>query len=322
VTFNVCPYPVTNNAKRRSLCFTTFSSWLLSSPSSKILIHMPPEIFDPHRELLPLLETLFGPNRLLFSRLLDTDEKGIPYIDDFFHQGFDLSASDLVCWINGDIIIPKGWFPRIRFVYERFSRVNSQFAVLCRRCDFNATLDTFYNSVLEWVSSGTTVPLTNYSFEYRADEDCFAPGFDPRAWPPNFDALAATRALHTTWGMDCFVISKNAVDLNFDDMPPFHMGRYRWDPWIAGWLGAQVPVVTLGDDFCTYHVDHTPTLRDVSRPKVRENIEMAARCFRYLASNEDSRFYFSGRHFHEQGVARGEPIPDSIPKGNAPPGDK
>jgi hypothetical protein len=165
---------------------------------------MPPHIFDPDLQLLPVLERLFGLNRLIFGRLIDTDEKGIPYIDDWFQQGIDLSDSDLVVWINGDIIIPNGWFPRVRYVYDRFSKLNRQFAILCRRCDFNislSNLSNFFNSVSQI-------------------------GIDPNVqWPPDFDAIAANRVLHTTWGMDIFVISMNVMELNFDEMPPFHMGR-------------------------------------------------------------------------------------------------
>jgi hypothetical protein len=288
---------------------------------------MPPHIFDPERQLLPLLERLFGHDRLLFGRLLDTDEKGIPYIDDWFQQGIELSERSLVVWINGDIIIPKGWFPRVKFVYDRFSGIDRQFAVLSRRCDFNVSLENlsnFFDRVSELAADHSVEsPLTDYSFlkshYFDSNEDTFGSVFNAAKWPPDFDALAGTRALHTTWGMDTFVISTNVMELNFDEMPPFHMGRYRWDPWIAGWLGAQIPVTTLGDDFCTYHIDHTPTIRDVSRPKVRENIEYGARCNRFLASNEDSEFYFEGRGFFERkGRLVLEKIPDSIPKGNAP----
>jgi diadenosine tetraphosphatase ApaH/serine/threonine PP2A family protein phosphatase len=97
--------------------------------------------------------------------------------------------------------------------------------------------------------------------------------------------------------------------------------RFIWEDkdGILRLLGIQIPVVSLGDDFCSYHIDHTPTIRDVSRPKVRENIEYGARCGRYLASNEDSRFYFKGRYFFDkEGEGMDERIPESIPKGNAP----
>jgi hypothetical protein len=117
--------------------------------------------------------------------------------------------------------------------------------------------------------------------------------------------------------MDTIVVSRNVMELNFDDMPPFHMGRYRWDPWVAGWLRAHVPVVALGDDFCAYHINHTPTLRDVSRPKVRENIEYAVRAGGYLGSNNHTQFVFAGREFVERGAA-GSPLPKWIPKANAP----
>jgi hypothetical protein len=49
-----------------------------------------------------------------------------------------------------------------------------------------------------------------------------------------------------TWGMNTFVISMNMMELKFDDIRPVHVGRYGWDSWIAGWLGVQLPVATLG----------------------------------------------------------------------------
>jgi hypothetical protein len=285
---------------------------------------MPPSIFDPDRELLGILEDLFGPNRIIFGPLLDTDEKGIPYIDDWYLQGLDLSDTDLVCWINADIIVPKGWLPRVDFVYSRFSRRKSQFAVISRRCDFNLTLDflsDFFNGIRSLVDTNPDRrPLTNYSSlktEYDEAEDVFAPLKTLNEWPPNYDSIAATRALHTIWGMDTFLVSKRFLQINFDEIPPFHMGRYRWDPWITGWMGAHLPVVTLGEDFCNYHIDHVPTIRDVNRPKVRENIEYGARHHRYLASNGDSAWFFHGRFLHDQ-MGGKEKIWDWIPKANAP----
>jgi hypothetical protein len=115
--------------------------------------------------------------------------------------------------------------------------------------------------------------------------------------------------------MDTFVVSKNVIDLNFDEMPPFHMGRYRRDLWIAGWFGSQIPVVTLSDDFCTYHIDHTPTLRDVSRP---ERIFSTLREIGDIWHRTKTLSFSLGEFFFEKGKEKGETIPNTIPKGNAP----
>lgn len=81
-----------------------------------------------------------------------------------------------------------------------------------------------------------------------------------------------------------------------------------------------MPLVTLGDDFCTYHINHVPTIRDTKRPKVKENLEYAARNGGYLASNGDAPYTFSGRKFCKINEQSWE-LPKYVPKGNAPPGE-
>jgi hypothetical protein len=309
VTFSTCPYPIGDSPKRKIQYFFSMSSWLLTSPYAKILIHMPQHIFDPGSVLVPLLTSLFGENRLIFGPLLQTDEKGIPYIDDWFLQGMDLSDTDLVCLMNTDIILPKGWMPRIDFLRQKFQAQNRQFAAISRRCDF--FLDESF--ALDFMQSIEKHPvLTDYSFLNNLNVDPVG------KWPINFDKVAENRTLHTPWGMDVFLISKSPMELNFDEIPPFHMGRYRWDTWIVGWLRAHVPLATMGDEFCNYHMNHVPTDRSVSKPKVKENLEYAARANLYLGSNDAAEYRFSGRRLvRENGES--EDIPDSIPTGNAPP---
>ncbi|OHT16077.1 hypothetical protein TRFO_42080 [Tritrichomonas foetus] len=317
LTFCICPYPV-DTEDRRDRYFITFTSWLSTSPSSKILILMPSFIFDPNNLLLPSLKDIFGSDRILFGPVLETDEDGIPFIDDWFIQGLDHSSTELICWINADIITPKGWFPRIQFLYKYFHSRNQQFGVISRRCDFNVTKEdtSFFFS---HYSSGFSNFGKNHTQKlfYDKNENVFPNKSDFSEWPPNYDYFARFRAIHSIWGIDFFLLSRNSVSLNFDEIPPFHMGRYRWDPWITGWLNNNVQLTTLGNDFCTYHINHVPTIRNSKRPKVKENLEMAARNGKFLASNGEANFHFEERAFYRGNIKICD-IPNYIPKENAP----
>jgi hypothetical protein len=143
---------------------------------------------------------------------------------------------------------------------------------------------------------------------------------DPSSWPPDFDAIAANRTTHTTWGIDFFLVSREPMQINFDEIPPFHMGKYRWDPWITGWLRAFMPLVTLGDDFCTYHFSHVPKNRQMDDIKVKENFEIARRTGNYNVPNGLASFSLRGRYlFQKHNPTPLAQIPDSVPPGNAPP---
>jgi len=253
---------------------------------------MPRAEFDPDLMILPLLESMFGRSRIIFCSSIDVDENHRPYIDDWFIKGLDSAKTDLVCWINSDIITPRGWFPRIEYLYDYFHRQDQQIAVISRRCDFpfsETQAQTVWDEVSKTLQS------------------------------PDFDKLAENRSTHSTWGIDFFLISREPMQINFDDIPPFHMGKYRWDPWITGWLRNHMPLITLGDDFCTYHMNHIPKDRQMEDVKVKENFEAARRAGGYKVPNGLASFYLLGRNLFEKN--RAEPldvIPHWIPEANAP----
>jgi hypothetical protein len=98
------------------------------------------------------------------------------------------------------------------------------------------------------------------------------------------------------------------------------MGKYRWDPWITGWLRAHIPLITLGDDFCTYHLNHVPKYRMMDDIKVKENFEMARRTGNYNVPNGLASCALRGRYLFKKNVKGPlDRIPDWIPEGNAPP---
>lgn len=299
LTIVALPYPV-RSEKLRNKYFLTFCSWLLTSPRTKIQIMMPPYEFDPDGMILPTLESLFGKNRIVFAPSIDTDEDGVPFIDEWFIKGIDSADSDLVCWINSDIIIPAGWFPRIEYLYHYFHTRDQQIAVISRRCDF-------------WYSPEDAENVYEKIKAYANDNSL------KNIWPPDFDKISESRDLHSTWGIDFFLVSKDPMQINFDDIPPFHMGKYRWDPWITGWLRKHMPLITLGDDFCTYHMNHVPKERSPSDVKCKENFEHARRHGGYNVPNGLASYYLRGRKlFQKNNPVALDRIPDWIPKSNAP----
>lgn len=320
--FCICPYPINDDRNRRDRYFVSFSSWLLTSPKTKILIMMSPLEFDPNNLLIPSLESIFGHGCILFtSKTIEGDEDNVPFIDEWFVNGIDYAmeaGASLVCWINADIITPKGWFPRIKFLYDHFSHKNSnkgiQFSAISRRCDFEVSdddLSYFYEFFSTASKSSSSEKVWPNEYYYDPNENTF-PSFNEtfsHKWPPNYDAFATKRNRHSQWGIDFFLFSLHHIKnkknrqnflsmfdqimrINVDEIPQFHMGRYRWDPWLTGWALEKAPLVTLGDSFCTYHINHKPTNRNPRSPKVKENLEMGARNNRYLASNKDATFRF------------------------------
>jgi hypothetical protein len=255
---------------------------------------MPSSEFDPNLTLLPALRKAIGSDRIDFGPPIEIDEDGVPYIDDWFIKGLDYAVTDLVCWINSDIVLPRGWFPRVEYLHSYFHRQDRQMAVISRRCDFEFS-DDDASKVYGRYGTG-------------------------KEWPPDFDRIAEGRVLHSTWGIDFFLISKEPMQINFDDIPSFHMGRYRWDPWITGWLRNHMPLITLGDDFCTYHMNHIPKDRQMDDIKVKENFEAARRNGGYKVPNGLASFHLRGRELFEKHEASPlDRIPKTIPEPNSPP---
>ena len=303
ITFVCVPYPVTNDKKQKTkdlkhaniieLYLMTMSSWLSTSNQSKLFILIPKSEFDHDNIIVPILESRFGENRIFFTpenERIECDENGVPFIGDWFIKGFDYvyknNLSSLICFINSDIITPPGWFERCKFIYNHFKDKEKQMCIVSRRCDF----DYYYN---------------------RNDNNNYT-------WPIDYNAISKDRTTHSPWGVDFFLISMNPMMLNIDEIPPFHMGKYRWDPWVTGWLNSNIELTSLGDSFCTYHVNHPPKPRNMEDVKVKENFELAARNGKYNCGNAQAKYKLKGRDLYQGETfitsIKGEIPPDNFPQ--------
>ena len=305
ITFISIPYPVTQDAKKKhksvrrqnivELYLLTMSSWLSTTKNSKILFLIPQKEFDKDNLIVPFLEEKFGPNRLLFipdDDRVEGDEDDVPFIDDWFVKGFDYvtkhNLSDMICFINSDIITPNGWYERSKQIFYFFKHIRQrQMAIISRRCDFD------YKFTFDSINATNLLQTVDY------------------------DEISKEKRTHSPWGVDFYLISMDPMEINIDEIPPFHMGKYRWDPWVTGWLNSNIELVSMGDSFCTYHVNHPPKPRNMEDPKVKENFEIAARNGRFNAGNHQAKYKLSGKTLFKGN----EPIfslPQNIPPDNSP----
>ncbi|OHT16505.1 hypothetical protein TRFO_41775 [Tritrichomonas foetus] len=304
VTFISCPFPVTT-ASRLSLYQLTMSSWL-RTPNSKIMITLKREEFDPLGFFTNQLEEKYGQNSLIFTDSIESDENGIPYIDDWFVKGMDKSTTDLVCWINSDIVIPDGWYDRIRFLHSFFFSKRKQFGAISRRCDFNYRINNSSNYNMYNVLMNDYLTKNHSKINKSNELDGMTVDYEHLkeniskienklrslkfSFDDDYDEIAKDRKRHSKWGVDFFLISKKPMQLNIDEIPNFRMGRYRWDPWTTAWLNQNILLVSLGNNFCTYHVNHKPTDRRADDPLNKENFEIAGRNGKLSAGNHHAKY--------------------------------
>jgi hypothetical protein len=233
ITFSVPPL----NSPGNDLTLLTFSNWLGICPDSKILLFESPASFGGLPDWIRD-RTIFGPQ-------LETDEVGLPYVDDFIHKSFALADTDLLCLIDFHVFLPDDFIRSLSFLGEFYLQSGEQFGALGRRCLIEtATLNVSLRTLADNFQKKRS--LTSVSFANNAP-----------------------------YSNDFIVISTNARDINLDDIPPFHLGTYHWDAWIAGWLATQIPVVALPGVCGSFHLIHDPGR--VPLCKITDNSELVDR---------------------------------------------
>lgn len=239
VTFVVAPY--CSDTEFGKFAKTSITSWLSQSENTKALIF---ENTKPSSDdMLNIMEMLNFSSRVVIGPKLDTDETNVPYIDDLFMKAFETSSTDMLCFINQDVILSKDFYSKVNSLYAYFSQINRQFAVIGKRCsiklkDKETSLEKLH---AEFVGESSLQDLPAY--------------------------------LNDEFSNDFILISKNRMEIDLDDIPAFYVGMQYWDTWLVGWLKEHIPVVVLGENCGSYHVFHRRDDRDMES-KMWENFKL------------------------------------------------
>jgi hypothetical protein len=198
-------------------------------------------------------------DRVQFGPPLESDEVGIPYVDDFVQKSFDLATTDFVCLIMQDTVLAQGFTWKVRFLNEYFEQTDRQFGVVGRRC---AALDSPRKLVrikpsLDWVSAAANEEFSN----------------------------------------DFIFLTKRNNVLDFSEIPPFHVGMHAWDIWFVAKLSEWIPMVSLGGDCGSIHLKHKP--EPMLLAKVQENYEMAGAVNGESGLARGMKFRIEGRELLE-----------------------
>jgi hypothetical protein len=146
---------------------------------------------------------------------------GAPLLDDFIKRGESVARHELICLVNGDIIIADDILRVVKAVKKRFS---NKFLLTTRRYDTIIT-ELINDNLHEKIKSIRDQIITTYS------------GRKPK-------------------GTDLFVFGKGL----FDDIPPFAIGRLVWSRWlIYKGLSLGIPVIDATDVLTVIHQQHSYT---------------------------------------------------------------
>jgi hypothetical protein len=210
---------------------TTLPNWFQTFPNSSLII------FNGRKTDLEEITRAIRrySDRIRFGPPLETDELGIPYVDDFIQKSIDLSTTDFLCLIMQDAVLSHNFSWTINFLNEYFARKKQQFGVIGRRCvafDSPKKLAKL-NPSLDWISAVQNEEFSN----------------------------------------DFIVMDKRNNVLDFSEVKPFHIGMHVWDVWFVSWLRKQIPMVSMGSECGSIHLKHKP--EPMLLAKVQENYEMA-----------------------------------------------
>ncbi|OHT15352.1 hypothetical protein TRFO_42548 [Tritrichomonas foetus] len=211
-----------------------FASWLSTSPKSHILFFLESLDIIWAKDLIKELETVFGPKRIIFGGKVKTGRKKTPFINSWFLKGFHKSNTTYICFINADIILSKSW---LKTTVKCFNILNFQQRLLVVSERLNFTMNNDISSL----------DITKHDFEARLID--------------NINILNPTP--YGIYGMDTFTFkTSDFKDFSFSVIPPFYLGIYLWDIWIAGYFTKNFGSCSLRLSFPVYHINH-----HVSKPK-------------------------------------------------------
>jgi hypothetical protein len=186
------------------------NSWLRFCPPCEIVIVGPDEGVEDAVKHLPFIKIIHNVKR---------SPSGAPFLDDLICQGEKVATNDLICLVNGDIIIVDDILKVVKIVYKIF---NTNFLLTCRRYDMDI------NKLLKY-DNGLLNRLRNYRLR-------------------QYEELNRKPVC-----TDLFVFGKGL----FEKIPPLIIGRLIWARWlIYKALSYGIPVIDATEVLTVIHQIH------------------------------------------------------------------
>jgi hypothetical protein len=211
------------------------------------------------------LDQIYGFGRVTYSGPLKRDFGHVPYVDDWFREGVRRSSSNYVCFLNGDIILSANWLRRAKQIFRWMD--GRSIVVIGRRINFYLN-PTYFNNL----SFGKTLlreidVMVNQSKHF----------------------------VEIPYAIDTFLFQIDHMSWNPDRVPPFLMGRPRWDNWLVGYLNVVCDTITVGLNPPVYHIKHKPNGFDIRNDRMAVNQYTWIGNKNYRGSNLDTTWRISDK---------------------------
>lgn len=148
---------------------------------------------------------------------IQRNEHGTPLVDAIFKTMEEVSKTDIVCYLNSDIMLTDGFMEAVRTVAGKWKH----FLMVGRRWDVDIKTP--------W-------------------------DFDEKNWEDKLLSLVANEGrLHSSWGIDYFCFTRGT----FGRIPPFALGRPPYDNWLIYKARAlKIPVIDATERITAIHQNH------------------------------------------------------------------
>jgi hypothetical protein len=97
------------------------------------------------------------------------------------------------------------------------------------------------------------------------------------------------------YAIDTFLFQIDHMSWNPDRVPPFLMGRPRWDNWLVGYLNTICDTITVGLNPPVYHIKHKPNGFDIKNDRMAVSQYTWIANKNYRGSNLDTIWTISGK---------------------------
>ena len=202
------------------------SNWLMTSPSTKVVLLVNHSEFDLDRKFYNLIESEFGPGRLKYGPCYSTDRNNIPYVHDQVLKSVTGSDSNIITIINSDILLPGNWLKNINRVLDI---LGNSACITGYRVNFNLTWPTTWK-----IHYNTTEIFSDISKLISSGQ------------PKDYGYR----------GMDFFTFRTDPTPIDLHLHPPMIIGRFDYDTWLMGAMNYWAESVSLGTEYRSAHIAH------------------------------------------------------------------